>query len=85
MSDETGLSIITQRKICKLNIPSYQHRDFALDLLRHASCFNPKPDANPRPGWNGYMSMTSHGNCPCKSIVHMLPIIDLDPNDMYLL
>ena len=29
------------------------------------------------------MSIVSSGNYPGKSMVHMLPIIDLDPNDIY--
>ena len=36
-----------------------------------------------RLGRSGYMSIVSSGNYPGKSMVHMLPIIDLDPNDIY--
>lgn len=66
-----------------VSIPSYQHRDIGSYLLWHVLRFNPKPDADPRPGWNRYMSMTYYENCSGKSIVHMLPIIDLDANDIY--
>ena len=36
-----------------------------------------------RLGRSGYMSIVSSGKYPGKSMVHMLPIIDLDPNDIY--
>ena len=62
-------------------LATLQPKDLHLDGLWHALRFNPK---NPESwaGWNGYMLMVSSGDYLSKSMVHMLPITDLDPNDM---
>ena len=68
--EESGLSKLMQPK------------DLHLDPLWHALCFNPKIDPESCPGRSRYMSLVSIGDYLVKSMVHMLPIIDLDPNDM---
>ncbi len=35
-----------------------------------------------RPSWSGYMSNAASGSYPGQSKVYLLPIIDLNPNDM---
>lgn len=57
--------------------------DVQLDLLWHVSKFTSNVALETRPGWSGYMTDVSKGgDYPGQSIVHMLPIIDLDPTDM---
>ena len=65
-----------------------------VELVEHALNFNPKTDPESCHGWSGYMSMvmysyilklhveTTSADYPDKSMVHMMPIIDLDPNGM---
>ena len=56
--------------------------DVQLHLLWHVSKFTSNIALETRPGWSGYMTDVSKGDYPGQSIVHMLPIIDLDPTDM---
>ena len=56
-----------------------------LDLLWHVSKFTSNVALETRPGWSGYMTDVSKGDYPGHSIVQMLPIIDLDPTDNYVL
>ena len=57
-------------------------RDTIADLLWHAIYFNPRKNCHRRPGWNGYMSKITAGDLPGRSIVKVLPIIDVNPGDM---
>ena len=57
-------------------------RDTITDLLWYAIYFNPRKNSHTRPGWNGYMSKVTAGDFPGKSVVNMLPIIDVNPGDM---
>ena len=57
-------------------------RDTITDLLWYAIYFNPRKNSHTRPGWNGYMSKVTAGDFPGKSVVKMLPIIDVNPGDM---
>ena len=70
------------KKMSETTLPSLQPKDLLLDTLWHALRFNAKIVPESRPDWSDYMSMVSSGDNPGKSMVHMLPIIDLDPNDM---
>ena len=70
------------KKMSEVTLPSFQPKDLHLDTLWHALRFHPNIDPESRPGWSGYMSMTSRGDYPGKSMVHILPIIDLDLNGM---
>ena len=78
-ADEVGLSKIKLLPVPMLQISS---QDTITDLLWHAIYFNPRKNSHTRPGWNGYMSKVTAGDFPGKSVVNMLPIIDVNPGDM---
>ena len=83
-SEIGGLSKVILKKMSTLL--QYHHlskisEDLPLDLLWHSIHFIPRL-AESHPGWTGYMTDVSKGYYPGKSNVTMLPIIDLDPNDM---
>ena len=78
-ADEVGLSKIKLLPVPTLHISS---RDTIKDLLWHTIYFNPRKNSHTRPGWNGYMSKLTAGDFPGKSVVKMLPIIDVNPGDM---
>ena len=81
--EESGLSKLMFKMMRDITLPSLQPRDLHLRTLWNALRFNPKIDSESRPGWSGYMSMVSSGDYQGKSMVHMLPITDLDSNDMH--
>lgn len=56
--------------------------DMQVDLLWHISKFTSNVALETRLGWSGYTTDVMKGDYPGQSIVHMLPIIDLDPTDM---
>ena len=70
------------KKMSEITLPLLQPKDLHLDTPWHDLSFNPKIDPESRPGWSGYISVVSSGDYPGKSMILMLPIIDLDPNDM---
>ena len=53
--------------------------DVQLDLLWHVSKFSSNVALETRRGWFGYMTDVSKGDDSGQSIVHRIPIIDLDP------
>ena len=75
------LSFQSVEQICKQS-QCTMSPDVQLDLLWHVSKFTSNIALESRPGWSGYMTDVSKGDYPGQSIVHMLPIIDLDPTDM---
>ena len=80
--EESGFSKLMFKKMSEITFPLLQPKDVHLDTLWHALRFNPKIEPESRPGWSGYMSMLSSRAYPGKSVVHMLHIIDLNPNNM---
>ena len=50
------------------------------DILWHTYYF--KVGRQKRPGWSGYMQTVCQGSYPGRSVVTMLPIIDMDPTNM---
>jgi len=78
--NNNGLSKLTFTASSDLKIPIRTPKDIFLDTLWHASYFNNQ--ITHRPGWNGYMQNITKGHYPGKSVVTMLPIIDLDPSNM---
>ena len=76
---EVGLSKTKLLPVPMLQISS---QDTITDLLWHAIYFNPRKNSHTRPGWHGYMSKVNAGDFPGKSVVNMLPIIDVNPGDM---
>ena len=70
------------KKMSEIIVTLLQPKDLLLDTLWHALCFDTKIVSESCPGWSGYMSVVSSGDNPGKSVVHMLPIIDFDPNDI---
>ena len=78
----TLLFELTFQKMNEITLPSLQTEDLHLDTLWHVLRFNPKIDPKSCPGWKGYMSVVFSGDCPGKSMVHMLTNIDLDLNVM---
>ena len=77
--EETGLSAVTLKPIVQLNTTNVLPSDLFFDDLWHASYFLP----NPRPSGSGYMSDVSAAHDhPDKAAISMLPIIDLNPNNM---
>ena len=79
--DISGLSKIKLKPIHSILLQRDAYSDLNMDLLWHALHFVPKL-AEDHPGWTGFMTDISKGTYPGKSVVNMLPIIDLDPTDM---
>ena len=73
-----GLAKIFLGTIDQLKCQYSPPKDIKMDLLWHSSYFFKKS----RPGWSGYMSDVSVGEHEGKADFTMLPIIDLDPNDL---
>ena len=82
ISEESSLSKLMFKIMSEFTFPSLQSRDLYLDTLWHALRFNPKIEPESRPGWSGYMLMMSSRDYPVKSMVHMLHITDLNPNNI---
>ena len=77
--EETGLSAATLKPIVQLNTANVLPSDLLFEYLWHTSYFL----HNPCPSWSGYMSDVSAAlSHPGKAAISMLPIIDLNPNDM---
>ena len=76
-----GLSKLSFTSQSSLRMKACTSEDTALDLLWHASHF--REDRAPRPGWNGFFQAVtvSSGKYPGKSVISMLPIIDMNPGD----
>ena len=74
----SGLSKISFKPFMELKSPYVIPKDTSLDLMWHAARFL----RNPIPSWSGYMSKVSSGDYPGKSHTQLLPIIDLDPNNL---
>ena len=76
---ESGLSKLVFKASVEL-VPSFNEPEsLALNFLWHTAIILKDIE---RPGWSGYMSNVSVGKYPGKSIVNLLPIIDLDPSNM---
>lgn len=77
--EETGLSSVKLKPIIELNMANVLPEDIIYDDIWHALYFHPML----RPSWSGYMSNVSSGSAYAgQSSVSLLPIIDLNPNDM---
>ena len=73
------LLAVTLKQIVQLNTANVLPSNLLFDYLWHASYFLP----NPRASWSGYMSDVSAAqDHPGKAAISMLPIIDLNPNNM---
>ena len=79
--DISGLSKIKLKLIHTILLQRNVYSDLNMDLLWHALHFVPKLAEN-HSGWTGFMTDVSRGSHHGKSVVNMLPIIDLDPTDM---
>ena len=77
-SEDLGLSSVTLKPIVELMMANSLPEELIYDNIWHLSHFHP----NPRPSWSGYMSKATSGEYPGQSTVSLLPIIDLNPNDM---
>ena len=76
--DVLGLLLINLKPITELLIPHTYSKDILLDLVWHAKRFV----TNSCPSWSAYMSNITSGTYPGKATISMLPIINLNPNDM---
>ena len=76
--DESGLSSIKLKPIIQLNMANVLPEGIIYDSILHALHFHPML----QPSWSGYMSKVCTGTYPGQSSVSLLPIIDLNPNDM---
>ena len=74
----SGLSKISFKPLIELRLPYIIPKDTSMDIMWHAARFL----KNPIPSWSGYMSKVSRGDYPGKSHTQLLPIIDLDPNNL---
>ena len=74
----SGLSKVFLKPLAELLTPFASPDSDKIDLLWHTAHFFKKC----RPGWSGYMSDVSVGQHDGKADFTMLPIIDVDPNDM---
>ena len=74
----SGLSKISFKPLTELKSPYVIPNDTTFDLMWHAARFL----RNPVPSWSGYMSKVSSGDYPGKSHTQLLPLIDLDPNNL---
>ena len=77
--DTSGLSLLSFKPLLELQPTHVLPPDTSLDIFWHSYYFFTK---NLRPSWSGYMTNISTGDYPGKSTVTLLPIIDLNPNDM---
>lgn len=76
--EETGLSSVKLKPIMELNMANVLPESLIYDEIWHTLHFHPML----RPSWSGYMSSVSSGSYPGQSSITLLPIIDLNPNDM---
>ena len=72
------MSKVVFKPLNELNIPFTSLDTEKIDLLWHTEHLFKEG----QPGWSGYMSDVSVGHHNEKADFTMLPIIDVDPNDM---
>ena len=75
----SGLSMVKLKPLGELLYPYTLPPDLSMNLIWHMSIFFQR---NERPNWSGYMTNVSVGDYPGKSTVSLLPIINLNPNDL---
>ena len=78
LPEETGLSSVKLKPIVELNMANVLPEKLIYDQIWHTLYFHTML----RPSWSGYMSTVASGSYPGQSSVSLLPIIDLNPNDM---
>ena len=81
--DVRPLAKTVLKPIKELRQPLTFQESTNVDLLWHcAGFFNKDERRGPRPNWSGFMHLITSGNThPPKSIISMLPIIDLNQSD----
>ena len=76
--DISGMSKVVLKPLSELTVSFASPHTEKINLLWHTAYFFKRC----RPGWSGYMSDVSVGPHNGKADFTMLPIIDMDPNDM---
>ena len=76
--DESGLSSVKLKPLMQLNMANVLPEEIIYDSILHALHFHPML----QPSWSGYMSKVCSNTYPGQSSVSLLPIVDLNPNDM---
>ena len=81
--DRTSLSMLKLKPVSHLLSPYVAPPSLNLDLIWHVGWFFTDAD-NLRPGWAGFMHDVTPppSDFPPPSDIRMLPIIDMNPNDM---
>lgn len=77
-SDESAFSKIVLKSLRKLETPEIVNFGHNIDLLWQTAQMFPTES---RPNWSGFMQTYSNGEHPGKSVITLLPIINLKPSD----
>src|SRR6218665_689145 len=83
--DKSSLSIIHFKPILHLSYPYILPLTSNLKLVWHAGCLSNANDETDIPNWSGFMhycSTPATGAFPPVADIRMLPIIDMNPNDL---
>jgi hypothetical protein len=78
LPSKSGLSSVYFEPMVSLQSAYVMPKDTNLDLMWHAARFL----RDPRPSWTSFMSKVCVGDYPGKSDTYMLPIMDMDPNNL---
>lgn len=83
LPENSALKQLTLKPISELHFTEPSHQSLAYDLAWHYGwfCCN---ENKPRPNWSGFMQHATISTTEFlpKAEIHMLPVIDMNPNDL---